>query len=85
MVPEFPPSQPRKPRSKCTDPKAQHVGFYPAHWRTVIDDAKIRYRAWILSVDAFPSQEDGKDEARLCLNEALSAYRDKGNEVEDGI
>src|SRR6202041_1635454 len=88
--PEYPPSQPsRKTRSKRNTKSstltAQNVGFYPAHWRIVIENAKIHYCASILHHDAFPTIPDGRQEAADGLREALESHRKKGNNVEEGI
>jgi hypothetical protein len=82
----YPPSQPRTTRNNnSSDPSGKNLGFYPAHWKVVIEHAKIRYRAWILACNAFPTKKEGEYEAVDCLNEALLWYRDKGNDVEEGI
>ena len=55
------------------------LGFYPGHWREVLEMAKLNFHHWLTCADAFPTQQAHlSGEAAECVAEAQAEYSEKG-------
>jgi len=70
--------------SETTD--ASELWFYPNQWWSVLEDGKLRYRAWMALEYVFPASTD-PDHVKVvadCIQDALFDHKANGGLVEEG-
>jgi hypothetical protein len=72
----------RDQKSKDTNPR--QLEYYPRCWRTLLGEAMVLFRGSIAARNAFPTQEQGRAEAKECLQEVFHQFCDDGVQLESG-
>jgi hypothetical protein len=58
--------------------------FYPSQWRDVLEEAKWKFRLWLLTECPFPDRKIHFKKAEDCIEEALTEHWENGGGVEPG-
>lgn len=64
--------------------KPTQLQYYPGQWTDVLNDAKMRFRLFISTENAFPTPGVGREAAENALADAMNAHKADGGTVEPG-
>lgn len=66
--------------------KAEKRGFWPDSWKDLIDDAKLEWRVYLASADAFPNRVNAKRELIPdIVGQCLQKYKRAKIRLQDGM